>query len=189
MSDDPCSNAFHRPGAAGRHLRPRPGRQDRRGRLRRRPAPLARFRIQPGVRRIPRLHARRRPAARRLERVRPHRARYLKRYRGETNSQLTLLLDTSASMGYTSHGDHQAGLRALPGRLAGLPGQPAARCRGPHRFRRRRAQLRPALHAAGPVHARLLHAHRARRSSARAPISPSRSSIFSSSCAGAASWW
>lgn len=28
---------------------------------------------------------------------------YLKRYRGETNSQLTLMLDTSASMGYTSH--------------------------------------------------------------------------------------
>src|SRR5215470_4277099 len=29
---------------------------------------------------------------------------YLKRYRGETNSQLTLMLDASASMGYTSHG-------------------------------------------------------------------------------------
>jgi uncharacterized protein (DUF58 family) len=28
---------------------------------------------------------------------------YLKRYRGETNSQLTLLVDTSASMGYSSH--------------------------------------------------------------------------------------
>jgi len=29
---------------------------------------------------------------------------YLKRYRGETNSQLTIMLDTSASMGYSSHG-------------------------------------------------------------------------------------
>jgi uncharacterized protein (DUF58 family) len=29
---------------------------------------------------------------------------YLKRYRGETNSQLTLMVDTSASMGFTSHG-------------------------------------------------------------------------------------
>jgi len=29
---------------------------------------------------------------------------YLKRYRGETNSQLALMLDTSASMGYSSHG-------------------------------------------------------------------------------------
>lgn len=29
---------------------------------------------------------------------------YLKRYRGETNSQLTLMLDASASMAYTSHG-------------------------------------------------------------------------------------
>jgi len=28
---------------------------------------------------------------------------YLKRYRGETNSQLTVLLDASASMGYSSH--------------------------------------------------------------------------------------
>lgn len=28
---------------------------------------------------------------------------YLKRYRGETNSQLTILLDASASMGFTSH--------------------------------------------------------------------------------------
>src|SRR5271166_4879202 len=28
---------------------------------------------------------------------------YLKRYRGETNSQLTMLLDTSQSMQYTSH--------------------------------------------------------------------------------------
>src|SRR3977135_3338751 len=29
---------------------------------------------------------------------------FLKRYRGETNSQLTMLLDASASMGYSSHG-------------------------------------------------------------------------------------
>ena len=29
---------------------------------------------------------------------------YLKRYRGETNCQLTLMLDSSASMGYSSHG-------------------------------------------------------------------------------------
>src|SRR5881628_3809219 len=28
---------------------------------------------------------------------------YLKRYRGETNTQLTVLLDASASMGYGSH--------------------------------------------------------------------------------------
>ena len=29
---------------------------------------------------------------------------YLKRYRGETNCQITMLMDASASMGYTSHG-------------------------------------------------------------------------------------
>ncbi len=32
---------------------------------------------------------------------------YLKRYRGETNSQLLILLDTSASMGYGSHKVHK----------------------------------------------------------------------------------
>ena len=32
---------------------------------------------------------------------------YLKRYRGETNSQLLVLLDTSASMGYGSHSVHK----------------------------------------------------------------------------------
>jgi uncharacterized protein (DUF58 family) len=32
---------------------------------------------------------------------------YLKRYRGETNSQLLILLDTSASMGYGSHEVHK----------------------------------------------------------------------------------
>ena len=42
---------------------------------------------------------------------------YLKRYRGETNTQLTMLLDTSASMGYTLAQDHQARLRALRRRL------------------------------------------------------------------------
>src|ERR1700752_1429552 len=34
--------------------------------------------------------------------ARPERM-YLKRYRGETTSQLTLMIDTSASMGYSSH--------------------------------------------------------------------------------------
>ena len=38
---------------------------------------------------------------------------YLKRYRGETNSQLLILLDTSASMAFGSHAGQQAGLRAL----------------------------------------------------------------------------
>ena len=38
---------------------------------------------------------------------------YLKRYRGETNSLLTVLLDASNSMKYTSHARDQDGLRAL----------------------------------------------------------------------------
>ncbi len=51
---------------------------------------------------------------------------FLKRYRGETNTQLLILLDTSASMGYGSHAGPQAGLRALRGRLALLHGQRAS---------------------------------------------------------------
>ena len=38
---------------------------------------------------------------------------YLKRYRGETNSQLTILLDASNSMDYTSARGQQDGLCAL----------------------------------------------------------------------------
>ena len=51
---------------------------------------------------------------------------FLKRYRGETNSQLLILLDTSASMGYGSHQRHQARLRALRRGLAVLHGQRAS---------------------------------------------------------------
>ena len=106
-----CS-AFLDPAVLAAHLGPRSGGEDGRGRFRRRPAPLARFRFQPGVRRIPRLHARRRPAPRRLERLRPHaNASISSAIRGETNTQLTILLDASASMGYTSRQDHQARLR------------------------------------------------------------------------------
>ena len=53
-------------------LRPGPGGQDRSRRLHLRPAPFARFRLQPGVRGIPRLQSRRRSAARGLERLRAH---------------------------------------------------------------------------------------------------------------------
>ena len=60
---------------------------------------------------------------------------FLKRYRGETNTQLLILLDTSASMAYGSHAGHEARLRALRGRLAVLHGQRAARRRGTDRFR------------------------------------------------------
>ena len=57
---------------------------------------------------------------------------YLKRYRGETNSQLTILLDASNSMDYTAlRQAEQDGLRALCGRLAFLSrdSQPARRRR------------------------------------------------------------
>ena len=60
---------------------------------------------------------------------------FLKRYKGETNSQLLLLLDTSASMGYRLHQGHQARLRPLRRRLALLHGQHPARRRRPHHLR------------------------------------------------------
>ena len=60
---------------------------------------------------------------------------FLKRYRGETNTQLLMLLDTSASMGYGSHAGQQARLCALRGRFAVLHGQRAARRRRAHRLR------------------------------------------------------
>ena len=52
---------------------------------------------------------------------------YLKRYRGETNSLLTVLLDASQSMEYASHARQQAGLRALHRRVAVLSGHPHQR--------------------------------------------------------------
>ena len=49
---------------------------------------------------------------------------YLKRYHGETNSQLTLLLDASASMGFTSHSITKIDYaRFLAASLAHLAGQ------------------------------------------------------------------
>ena len=47
---------------------------------------------------------------------------FLKRYRGETNTQLLILLDTSASMGVRLALRQQAGLRALRGGVALLHG-------------------------------------------------------------------
>ena len=112
---------------------------------------------------------------------------YLKRYRGETNSLLTVLLDASNSMKLHVARRQQDGLRALHGGLAVLSGDPeSARRRGPDRFRRRSAQLHPALDAAGPAASpaerprtgRAARAHRFRQAAAI---------IFSNSC-GAAAW-
>ena len=75
---------------------------------------------------------------------------YLKRYRGETNSLLTVLLDASQSMKFTSHARQQDGLRALHRRVALLSGHPqSARRRRADRVRRRGAQLHPAVDAPG----------------------------------------
>ena len=61
---------------------------------------------------------------------------YLKRYRGETNSQLTVLLDASNSMEYTSAKPaEQDGLCALHRGVAVLSRDPqSARCGGADRL-------------------------------------------------------
>jgi hypothetical protein len=63
---------FLDPRGAGRYLLARPAGQNGRGWLCGRSSPLAGFRLQPGVRRVPRLHAGRRPAPCGLEPVRAH---------------------------------------------------------------------------------------------------------------------
>ena len=62
---------------------------------------------------------------------------YLKRYRGETNSLLTILLDASNSMKFTSHGVSKMDYARFIGRLAFLSRHPEpARCGRPDRLRR-----------------------------------------------------
>ena len=115
--------AISRSDGAGRHFRPRPGGQDRGGRLHCGPAPVARFRIQPGVRRVSRLLLPATICATWIGTYSPARsAMYLKRYRGETNCQLTILLDASRSMKYSSHTDREAGVCAISGGLARVSG-------------------------------------------------------------------
>ena len=113
---------------------------------------------------------------------------FLKRYRGETNTQLLLLLDTQQLHGVRLAPGHQARLRPLRRGLALLHGQRAARRRRPDRVRRRGDELRGAFHAPGPAFPAAAR-HRKSRTRARAPISPSRSCIFRTFCTAAASWW
>src|SRR5262249_50805521 len=61
-----------RPRDASLHFLPGPRRKDRSRWLRRGPPPLARLWILPGIRRVPSVLRGRRPATRRLERLRPH---------------------------------------------------------------------------------------------------------------------
>ena len=82
---------------------------------------------------------------------------YLKRYHGETNTLLTVLLDASRSMAYSSQPVIEDRLRALPGGLAALSVASSARRRRVARFRReirdyirpsgRQGQLQRLLHA------------------------------------------
>ena len=83
---------------------------------------------------------------------------YLKRYRGETNSQLLILLDTSASMGYGSHAVNKLDFARFMAACLSYRGNCSACCTGSKK-----------------------------RKSALTPISPSHLCTFSNSCTGAAS--
>ena len=77
---------------------------------------------------------------------------YLKRYRGETNSQLTVLLDASNSMQYTSGPPKKMDYaRFIAASLFYLAHSQPARRGGADRFRRRSAGVHPAFDAAGAV--------------------------------------
>ena len=77
---------------------------------------------------------------------------YLKRYRGETNTLLTVLLDASNSMKYTSHAVSKMDYaRYIAASLFYLTIGHAARRRRPDRFRRRGARIHSAFHAPGPA--------------------------------------
>ncbi len=143
--------AFSGSCGSGPAQQPGPGGQDGGGRLHLRPAPLARFRLQPGVRRVSRLQARRRSAPRRLERVRAHRA-HVSQALPRRNQ-----LPGERAAGHQRldeirlEGNAEAGVRQVSGGLGAVSGAFAARRRGADRVRRRGAPLRAAVHAAGPV--------------------------------------
>ena len=113
---------------------------------------------------------------------------YLKRYRGETNTQLLVLLDASASMSFGSQTVNKLDYaRFVAASLCYLANR-AARRRGADRFRRGRrptTSRRPPGRASCSACCTLSK----RPSRARVRISPSLSSIFRISCAAAASWW
>ncbi len=77
---------------------------------------------------------------------------YLKRFRGDTNSFLTVLLDASSSMQFGSHRVNKMDYRPLSRRVAFLSRHPRpARRRRAHHLRRRNPQLRPPFHPPGPI--------------------------------------
>ena len=77
-----------------------------------RPAPQPVQGVQRRVRRVPAVHARRRPRDDRLEGLRAQRPPLRQEVRGGNQPRLPPLLDVSGSMGYGSRGDHQARVRA-----------------------------------------------------------------------------
>ena len=119
----------------------RPCRQDRGGWFRRGAAPLAQRSVSARSSPNTSSTAGRRSPPCRLERLRAHRALYLKRFKGETNMQLLLLLDASASMTYGSGKRSQAGLCPLYRGLADLHVLAAARRHGADRLRSRTCRI------------------------------------------------
>src|ERR1700683_754256 len=134
----------------GGNFEPRPDRPDRCRRLCGRTSPLARPRLQPGVRRVPRLCAGRRSAPRRLERVRADRARLPEKIsrRDEQSAHRGPRCEQFNEF-QLAPGD-QDRLRPLYRRFDFLSrDSQSARRRRPDRLRRRSAQLHAPVDAAG----------------------------------------
>ena len=128
--------AIPRTRGAGRHLVAGPGGEDGGGRLCRRPAPFARLRLQPGVRRVPRLHAGRRSAPRGLESLRAHGALLPEALSRRDQQPAHGAAGREQLDGVHVRAPEENGLRALRCGVAFLSrhSQPA-RCRGPDRLR------------------------------------------------------
>ena len=88
---------------------------------------------------------------------------YVKKFEEETNLNCHVMLDVSGSMGYGSRGITKYRVRPVPGRVARLPDEPAARRRRADRVRRsHRRRMLPASARPGHLRAMLLTLDRLR---------------------------
>ena len=155
--------------------------------FRRRAAPLPHFRFQPGIRRISPVRRGRRPSPCRLERLCAHRTHLPQALQGRNQLAALILLDTSASMTYTSGKITKLDYARYHRGIAHLSRLPAARRHGPDRLRSTTLRTTSPPSTRQGQLMRLLHAIEQRRRRHRAPTSPSPSSTSSSSCIAAAS--
>ena len=171
---------------APRHARAE-GAHDRR-RVSLRPAPQPVQGLQRRVRRVPAVHARRRSVDDRLEGVRAQRSPLRQEVRGGDQPRLPPDARRQRVDGLRLARDDEVRVRPVPGGVARLPDEPAARCRRADRVRRSHRRHAAGERAAGPsaraaAHARSAAARAARPTSrSRCTSSPTRSASAAWSC-------